>query len=315
MRCLVPLLLLVVVALGAGFAWEQRYRLTAPPADVDRRQGAVWMAHRWFGEGVGEEEIRAAGAQLAQLGIRDLYFHTGPLDAKGQIPAYDAARWRRTQALFREAIPGLRSFAWVGGLTVQGYGVAPDTVDDVDEHVRAAVIRTSKELLDSGLFDGLHYSLEPVANRDQSFVTLLEETRAELGSSRVLSVAAPCNWDSEYFKLVGRNCDQIALTGYDQGLPTRGQYEEFLERVVPVACDALKGSKCRLVVGVSSSEEASGQHNPAVENLESGLIGLRRGLVRTSDRKPFQGAGVYAHWTTQPSEWETYRALWQPPGK
>lgn len=315
MRFVVTLLLLVVLAVGLGFAWEQRYRLTAPPADVERRQGAVWMAHRWIGSGVGEEEVRAAGAQLSRLGIRDLYFHAGPLDAKGQIPAYDPAAWRRTQAIFREAVPGLRSFAWVGGLTVQGYGAAPDTVDDVDEHVRTAVVKSCKDLLDAGLFDGLHLSLEPVANRDQSFVTLLEETRAELGSSRVLSVTAPANWDSAYFKLVASNCDQVVMVGYDQGLTRRGEYEDLLERLIPLACETLKGSKCRLVVGVSTSEEASGQHNPAVENLESGLTGVRRGLERTADRKPFQGVGVYAHWTTSPSEWETYRALWQPPEK
>lgn len=306
---------LVALAVAAGFAWEQRYRLLAPPSDVDRSQNAVWMAHRWIGQPPTEDEVRTAGRLLARHGIRDLYFHAGPLDARGHIPAYDARAWRRTQALFREAVPGLRSFAWVGGVTVQGFGVAPDTVDDEEEHVRTAVVETCKKLLDDGGFDGLHLDLEPIPNRHQSFLTLLEETRAALGSARILSVAAPCNWDREYFKLVARNCDQIAAISYDQSFPTREKYEQFLERFVPVACDTLKDSKCRLIMGVATSDEAVGNHNPEVENMQSGLLGIRRGLDLTPDRRPFQGVGVFSHWTTDAAEWETFQHLWQPPGK
>jgi hypothetical protein len=104
------------------------------------------MGHKWFGQALSSDEVKMTARQLAQLGFRDLYFHVGPLDAQGQIPPWKATRWRGTLEEFRAAIPGMRAYAWVGGVTVYGIGKAPDTIDDRLPEIRAAVIDTCKTL-------------------------------------------------------------------------------------------------------------------------------------------------------------------------
>ena len=52
-------------------------------------------------------------------------------------------------------------------------------------------------------------------------------------------------------------------------------------------------------------------HRPEVEHLEVGLIGLLRGITNSSDPfGPPVGVAIYANWTTEESEWETFHQLW-----
>lgn len=173
------LLLILVVGLGwAGRSFYARWRLEQPlPADVDRRQNAIWMGHKWIGKTPPPEEILATAQQLNRLGFKDIYFHVGPLDAKGQIPTWDHQLWLQTLRQFRAQIPGMRAFAWVGGVTVNKLGKAPDTVDDALPEVRAGIVTTCARVLKEGEFDGIHYDLEPIDRGDPNFLQLCEETR------------------------------------------------------------------------------------------------------------------------------------------
>ncbi|CAN0233088.1 unnamed protein product, partial [Phaeothamnion confervicola] len=178
-RAVIVILVLIMVAgLGwAGHTYYARWRLEQPlPADIDRHQNAIWMGHKWFGKTPPTEEIQATAQQLNRLGFKDIYFHVGPLDAKGEIPKWDHELWLQTLKQFRAQIPGMRAFAWVGGVTVNKFGKAPDTIDNALPEVRAGIVKTCQRVLKEGEFDGIHYDLEPIDRGDLNFISLCQET-------------------------------------------------------------------------------------------------------------------------------------------
>ena len=165
-------------------------------------------------------------------------------------------------------------------MTVQGYCVAPDTIDNAQPAVRAGIVHTCQVLVQEGGFDGIHYDIEPVARGDEGFVQLLSETRAAL-QARPLSVAAPCRWDRQYLREVSLHSQQVALMTYELGLRDSATYEKFMGLLVPELCNLLAGGQCRLVLGVPAYKETSGDHNPTVESPAAALRGINAGIRAT----------------------------------
>jgi hypothetical protein len=285
-------ILLVLLILGC-WLWLQR------PADLDRRQSAVWMAHRWFATA---PPVAVEAERLQRLGFHDLYFHVGPLDAQGRIPIWDRATCKRNLAAFRAAMPGVRCWAWVGGVTVLQFGKAPDSVDCALPAVRAGIVATDQALLREGGFDGIHYDLEPIASGDPDFLKLLDE------SPHPLSIAIGCGYAPAYFRQMGQRCDQIAMMTYELG---RKDYQEYLTRLVPVVCGLLNGTRCCVLFGVPCYAEVSRLHDPSVETVRAALLGIRDGLRRTL-HPCVQGVALYADWTTDDAGWRTFARIWRP---
>jgi hypothetical protein len=65
-------------------------------------------------------------------------------------------------------------------------------------------------------------------------------------------------------------------------------------------------------MGVPAYEDDEPYHRPHVENIEHGIRGVKQGLARL-DEIPghFRGIAVYASWTTDVQEWDTYQRLWR----
>lgn len=303
------LLLATILLLFLAYpAWK--YWRNHRDVPVDRRHSAIWMAHRWFGKSPPLEEARTTAEHLAGLGFTDLYFHCGPLDAKGNIPAWKAAQWKPVLEQFRRSIPGLRAYAWVGGVTVEGYGVAPDTVDMSNPKVRQGIVRTCQDLVKRGGFDGIHYDLEPTPDGSQGFLKLAEETRILPAQ---LSVAFAVNWKPPYLLQVAQRCDQVALMAYDLGeSPSPEAYSALLARLVPVLCETLSSTHCRFIMGVPAYPPDPGTtiHNVTVENISTATTGILAGLRNSPDYHSFQGIGVYAHWTSTEKDWQMLKDLW-----
>lgn len=329
MKRKLPWVVLVVLAgAGAGLyftrlSWLPRLARLLPVACADGRQNALWMGHRWSGKAPGykpparppqpppsSEEVRSVGAELARRGFRDLYIHAGPLDAKGAIPARDPATWQRIRDELRTSMPGVRLFAYVGGLTQVSFGKAPDTIDHADAAVRAAVVKTCTDLVHEAGFDGLHYDIEMVPSGDPYFLQLLDETRPAL-QGKPLSISASI-WHHTYMAQMAHRCDQVALMSYDMraAAPTPEAYQMTMQQIVPAMCRIFAGSQCRFLMGIAASDEVTGSHDPLVENVENGLWGVRRGLLATSDSSAFQGVALYPHWHMDETDWQQYDSTW-----
>ncbi|HEY4002148.1 MAG TPA: hypothetical protein VGO93_24970 [Candidatus Xenobia bacterium] len=311
-RLILSALLLTVAGLALG-VWGP-----TPAVDghiFDQHRNSIWLGHRWFDGRARPSDVAMLLPRLQQGGIEDLYVHVGPLDARGHIPEWSPTTWRP----ILEALHPRHVYAWLGGVTTDVFGIAPDTVALDSPTVRQAIVETAKDLVVRGGFDGIHYDLELIPNRQPGFLTLLDSTRAALPNT-LLSVATPIlhppwtpllhAWSSDYLGEVGARCDQVAVMTYDTSMQTATLYKRLLAWEVPALCEAVRGRGCHLILGVPSYRDHTVIHNPKAETLPAALDGIAWGLSLTPDRSAFQGIGLYAEWTTRPEDWTALEMRW-----
>lgn len=160
---------------------------------------------------------------------------------------------------------------------------------------------------------------------EPGYLQLLEETRAALSPGKLLSVATPIwypspigrlGWSEDYYAQVAKRCDQIAVMVYDTGFWLPRSYALLAhQEVVHVTRAVAKGdSKCRVPLGIPTYGAGLPSHNPRAENIALALKGVREGVADLANddsaRQVFAGAALFADYTTDESEWETYRRLW-----
>ncbi|WP_344266305.1 glycoside hydrolase family 18 protein [Actinomadura napierensis] len=317
---------LVAIAFAGAWVWWQ-----PEPKARGTEVNALWARHQWVGEPHTDAEYRALAALLQENRITDVFFHAGPFEADGTVPASKYRYAKRLVAAVHKYAPGVHAQAYLGQIrTVEGKGVI-----DLDvPAVREQVLKTDAAFLDLG-FDGIHYDFEPIYPDDRAFLALLDGTR-ELTRSRgrLLSVALeqPTLFDAaqsvykallprtgpwhypprptdDFLRKVARRVDQVAIMTYDVSLPTRSLAGWHFARHTRHTLELI-GDQVTVFVGVPT-------YRPKMdwaENLTVALRGVRRGIdeLKRPPKRPY-GVGVYADWTTGPAEWARYRATWLPP--
>lgn len=285
---------------------------------------AIWLRHSWIDEGHSDTEYRALVDRLRSMKITDVYFHAGPLDARGTV---DEARFLGSAELIRrihKLDPRIRLMPWLGQVAEFGGG---GPLDMRSPEVLSRIVDTSKRFLDLGA-DGIHIDIEPIYSGDADFLQLLRELH-ELTERRdaLLSVAAckpemvpglgwlaglfarnPGYWSREYFLDVSKEVDQTAVMAYDSGIPLPGLYGRMIAWEVKWCS---KNGVENLYIGVPTYEEGGGAHITWAENLTVALHGLRLGVsALTPDKRETVGAAVFAEWTTDSSEERIFREFW-----
>jgi hypothetical protein len=310
--------LLAIVCAQAWFAWQRD-----PPVYGGTANG-LWARHQWAGRAHTEGEYRALADTLARDRVTDVFFHVGPLDGDGSVPAARYAHARELLAAMRRLAPSVRAQAYVGQEERAGGG----PLDLGDPATRARILGTDRALLAAG-FAGIHYDIEPVYSGDRDFLGLLarthELTRAR---GRLLSVALeqphfadqeepvlrallprgsyPPRPTAAYLRAVAARVDQVAVMTYDTEAPTRAlagrQFARHTERVL-----SLVGDRVTVFMGVPTYRTDT----PWAEDLPTALRGVRQGIAELGHRprRPF-GVAVYADWTTDAREWATFREDW-----
>ncbi|MDP9195547.1 MAG: glycoside hydrolase family 18 protein [Pseudomonadota bacterium] len=320
-RLLKILSVLIVLAIAA-LIWTW-WTFTRPPVPV-RSQGpnAVWLAHRWAGDRIPPAEYLSLAQQLQGLYITDAYFHVGPMDATGHIPE-ERRRFARTLVYFmKKAAPDLRLHAWIGQVEKRGGG----PFDLADPVARQGAVDTARLFLDLG-FDGIHYNIEPISSGDTGWLDLLEETAAitrprgkllsisgdeiEIfpGADFIARMLAPRGrlWSRDYYRQVAQHCDQIAVMTYDTAMPSPWLYRALMAWQTRLLQDTID-PRVTLFIGIPTYEDHTWAFDPFVENMYSGLAGI---LWTLNGQIPARlGTAIYAHWTTDKTEWEMFRLLW-----
>jgi hypothetical protein len=297
----------------------------------NRQRNGIWLQHAWFNEPQTPQRLADLGSQLREHGMRDLYLHVGPLNEEGEIPSYPPEVARTFLGGIREGVPGVRVFAWLGGIHV---GSPRGKVNLRDETVVQAIADVSRELTTLG-FDGVHLNIEPLEDGDPAFLALLDRVRSVLGEGKLLSVAAmkwrPFDlphpwfrkwfWGSAYFREIGRVADQIVVMAYDTAIPFRRLYAWFVKHQTIQVTRALTeesasggAPRCEVLIGLPTYDRATRVYDPEVESLDLGIRGVIAGLEdERSAREVFAGIAIYAHWVTDEQEWAVYRQLWGNP--
>ena len=285
---------------------------------------ALWAEHDWVGKAHSEAEYDDLAGLLQANRITDVFFHVGPLAADGTI---DPSLYPNAAALIaalERRLPDLRAQAWIGQKEKRGGG--PLDLDDAA--VRSTIVETAHGFLDLG-FDGIHYNIEPVPSGDRSLLALLDETRPVVDAAgAVLSIAADeiepypgarhmlrrfmpgaHLWASDYYEAIGARTDQIAVMMYDTTIPYAWAYSAAVAWVTRLTWHNI-GTETVLFIGVPTYEEATAGFDPAVENMESTLIGIARTMPSDRDSPRMFGLAIYANWTTDETEWAFWRRHW-----
>lgn len=280
---------------------------------------ALWARHQWVGEAHTEAEYEAFAALLRQNKISDVFFHAGPLEADGSVPAQKYAHAKELTEAMRRLAPGVRTQAYLGQTREHG----DDGILRLDESaVRDRIVETGRTLVGLG-FDGIHYDIEPVFPNDEAFLDLLVRTRPV---TKLLSVSVeqptivdelspvlrefpgyPARPTSSYLKKLAARVDQVAIMTYDTEQPTQAMVgRHFAWHTTHVL--ELIGDQVTVFMGVPTyTPETAGW----AENLPTALRGVRLG-IDALPRQPLRpyGVAIYPEWTTSPREWTEYQAGW-----
>ncbi|MBI4318047.1 MAG: hypothetical protein HY675_06125 [Chloroflexi bacterium] len=312
------LLLLLSLALAYDFL-QTDYD---PGQSFDRGRNAVWMDVVWVSEPRDPSEIQAMSRSLAQRGFKYAFVYVSSLDSSGRAIPKDYRYARDFVRAVRQSDSGLSPVAWIGIVNrARGQGWVP-----IDEAaVRANVAKFSSELVHDIGFDGVQLNVEPVENDSEELIALLREVRSAIGESSLLSITghkwAPfipglpfletSYWDSDYYARIATAVDQIAVMTYDSYMPTDWSYSAFVKQQTIGISRAVANRGPELLVGLPTYFEPRRNHNPAAENLRSGLRGVLAALHTSADPSTVAGVALYPMWETDESDWQTYDALWR----
>lgn len=318
-------LVVLVPLLGAAVALRLNY--AGDPADgtYSRGRDAIWLGHAWVDGRKKDADVGALARRLEGTGIRDLYVHAGPLEHDGTLPesAYPKARW--LIGAVHRAAPGIRVQAWLGDKLATE---SPDGMRLSDEDTRAAVVRSTRQVLAAG-FDGAHFDLEPLHSGDEHYLDLLDALHRVTRARGVpLSVAAhqidplpalhsvagaltghPKWWSQAFFGQVARRVDQIAVMSYDTSTPLESLYGGYVAQQTSLALEVTPPST-DLLMGLPFFHETKLGHRAAAETVPAAVRGVRLGLSRTDADRPAFGVALYVDFAATEADWSAYEGGW-----
>ncbi len=325
------ILLTIFLIGGVAFFWHDpnaRPEVALDPSAYgrfDRGDNALWIRRVWIhGGDDGADPARLAG-ELRALGVRRIYPFLGPMDQTGWpgwrdgdvIRRYEPARAQRFFEAMHRAAPEVRVIPWTGG--------------NLNEHVYLHDTRLNDAFADHAArlislgANGIHVNVEPLPDGTEAYLAFLRQLREAIGSDAILSVAAyppasplhpfeEVHWSVAFTREVCEIADELAVMSYDTGLRSPGAYEALMAdwtrdllRSMPTRDDG----GCDVLMGVPTYEDDEPYHRPDVENAGHALRGILFGLSREDLPRPLTGVAIYASWTTDPAEWETYERLWR----
>ncbi len=321
---------LALLAALVGVLWWQ-LNATATSysgAHFNQRQNAIWAEHAWVGKTHTAHDYDALAALLTREQIAYLYPHVGPLDGDGHIPPSLYPNAATFAQEMRQRMPHLKILAWMGQEEKDGGG----PLDLSNSQTRMNIAAEAQLFTKTLGFDGIHYDIEPIHNLNPHFLDLLDETRAAIGASKMLSISAPkwapaarvipfvqavagrgsAWWTTYYFLTVSSHIDQLVIMMYNTALPTASLYTTLVKQETEHILEANNQAThpAQVLIGVPTYHDNSSGFHDSAENMQSGLQGITGGLNSGVDSSHFGGVAIYPLWLTTPSDWQTYNHLW-----
>jgi spore germination protein YaaH len=280
------------------------------------RTNGLWVRYtHYFGQ-KSDAEISALCERLKSAGIRDAYFHVRSLQPNGALKFRYPDQARKLIIAVHAQAPETRAIAWIYAGNARGEGAVVLS----DPSVRQKMVAEALWLCTECGFDGVQWDYEICEDGNPDLLRLLEETRAALPKNKILSVAAPMwfpmrafGWSEDYLSLIAARCDQVAVMCYDTGMLLPRAYVALTaQNVVHVTQAVARGNpRCQVLLGVPTYGKGLFSHNPRAENIANALRGARQGLADPrAHSEVFGGVALFADYTTDEREWETYHKLW-----
>jgi hypothetical protein len=312
-------LVIIVIFTLALFVEELDFYFRNPSVQSSAHN-AIWLRHSWIDNKHTDAEYRELVDRFHRMQIVDVYFHAGPLDGNGSVSKAKLDGSARLIRIIKKLDPGIRMQPWLGQVAEFGGG---GPLDLRSPEVRAEIVRTAEKYLNVGAA-GFHLDLEPIYSGDLDYLQLLRELHKVTQTHKaILSVAAykpeefpgleriaaliakcPGYWSKEYFLLVSKEVDQVAVMTYDSAIWLPGVYGRSIQWTTQWAVE--NGVK-DLYIGIPTYEEGGPAHFAWAENINSSIKGLKLGVsgLSRNDRSKV-GAAIFAEWTTSKEEEESF---------
>ncbi len=307
-------ILLVIVVAGFVLA----HQASGPVAGwaVSTGHDGLWLGPGWLsGSGPGPADTTAGRARLAARirasRVADVYVPAGQVDAAGQLAVTPSAG--SLLGWFHRTFPRVTVCAWLTGAVGRGH------LDLDDGATQQHLVAASRSLLRSG-FTGISYDLSPVASGDAGLLTVLTRTRAlhpavlsvdtpkleplsGMGLPTALIMRHPVFWTASYLSQVAGRVSQVAVLGFDTGVPLSSWYSGYAEHEAKVALRAVPAG-----VSLVMAAPANGGSN---ESVAATVHGARVALTATGRQRAASfGIGLYTAGTATAADWSAYQEGW-----
>jgi hypothetical protein len=316
---------MAIILIGLARGCVFRPMTNHPGSYFNHGKNGIWLGIECVNEAHSEDEIKALADDFKRRQIVNVYVYVSYLRQNGEFGQTFGYAKDFLKAI-KSANPDLKVLAWIG------LPLAPGAwVDLSNVATRDRITDFTAHLVHDIGFDGIHLDAELMSDGDPNVIRLFDQTRQAIdarGTKPILSTVAhaiwpvlpeaqlsarfgPQFWSGDYFRLVARHVDQIAVMTYDSGMQSSFLYRQWLRFQVMNISRALENERVELLFGVPTSEEYSGTHHPPSENIVNALPALIEGL-NDLDARPavVTGIAIYPHWETDPAEWKVYESLW-----
>jgi hypothetical protein len=298
--------ILIVIVVAGFFLAHQASGPTASWATSSGHDG-LWLGPGSVADVAGRSRL---AARIRASGVADVYVPAGPVSMTGELaPSPGTASF---VSWFRRTVPHVQVCAWLTGTVGRGH------LDLDDGATQQALVASARSLLRAG-FTGISYDLAPVASGDAGLLAVLDQTRAlhpavlsvdtpklepltGVGLPAALIMRHPVFWTSAYLSQVASRVSQVAVLGFDTGLPLSSWYSGYVKRETSVALHAVPAS-----VGLVIAAPA---HGGSDESVAATIHGARVALTATGRRQALFGVGLYTAGTATASDWAAYQADW-----
>lgn len=295
----------------------------------------IWIGTHWTYENPGNDELVALASRLRDNRIGTVYAWVSLLNANNawaganQSDSFDTVKDKVKGFVqqFRLVYPNVRLYGWV---SIPALG-APNRLSDTK--VQQTVADFSQQIVTDMGFDGVFINVDGVTDNNENYLTLLRQVRDTIGITKSLSVGVPPDWtptgadipisrvyapgtvwSDDYKQRVALIADQLAVMAFNSGLTINTDYSQWLAYQVKTFSDAVAQvqdgkNPVKIVIGISTDLAQLPTHDPAVENVNSALSGIRLGLQQAGANAQFvQGVAIYPEWSTDDSEWADFQA-------
>ncbi|MFN8452764.1 MAG: hypothetical protein U0521_30185 [Anaerolineae bacterium] len=308
----------VVVVLG-------RLRNTAPEVYPN----AVWLGTEYTYEDQTDDAMAALVKKLRDQQIGTVYAYITYLQWDGTWRNQD--KFDKVAAFakqFNEAYPEAQLEGLIGVPTEDAVNAA--RLGDVDLQQKVADL--AKQVVTDFGYEGVFIDAEPVWDGDQNFLALLRAIRGAVGIDVPISAAIPpdyspsnssiplpplmapgTEWKKEYKQSVALLVDHMAVMAYQSSLSSASDYAQWVAYQVKAYALAVAELETQtdLLIGIPTFDAEPPGHDPAVENVNSAVEGVRMGLQQAGDAARYvKGLAIYADWTTDDTEWGNYHSAW-----
>ncbi len=318
--------LAVVVLLGALLS-----AALFPPAEDQPLNNAIWLDRNWvFGKADALDDL---AARMTENGIGKAYAYVSSLGSgeRWQSGAQGESGFMDARADIAEFVETLKSkneeftlYAWLEIWT---------NLDDSDgyrldeQNLHQDIAEFCRLLIEQLGFDGLLLDAKPLFSDDDNFIRLIRRVRSAVGLDKPIAVAVTADltphnlrqqavpsiapgtmWSPDFKKRIMVSADEVVLTLYQSYRQDASDYIDWVAYHVESYITLLE-TNTAIYVSIPNYASAGAGHDAAIENMDSALAGLRKGLrqLEPAQQELLTGVAIFSDTPLSQADWAIFR--------